>query len=597
MSLLFPRITSALSKGLACVLICSAIGCSRSGPGASTEGPTFSIGISQAALDSVAALSLETPIDGRLFIVVSTTDEREPRFQVDVDGVPLWGRDVEDLAAGSMVEIAPGDPSVVGYPLATLGELPAGDYFVQAFLSVYTTYNREDGHVLKMHHETGEGQSLWRSPGNVHSAVTKLSVKPGGTYSLVLDTVIPPIEPLAEGQVLDQGNPPDTELVKFVKIRSEKLSKFWGRDMYIGANVLLPTGYHENPPIHYPAVYMQGHFPGRRAPFGYSDEPAPATVAANAGPGAGRNRGAEFSEFWRSGDAPQIVAISIRDANPYYDTAYSVNSANVGPYGDAIHEELIPYLESQFRLIPEPWARTLAGGSTGGWEAVALQVFYPDFYGGSWGWCPDPLDFNYHQIVNVYEDANAYWTENEWHRIERPNTRRPDGNVTSTMRQENHMEYAIGPNTRSGGQWAIWEAVFGPVGDDGYPKPIWDPVTGAIDKTTAEYWKSNYDIHAYLKSNWETLSGKLDGKLHIATGDADTYYLDNAVNLLEGFLKSASPRIDYEIQYGRRKPHCWMGYSPSGSGEDMTNQEFVQIVAEHMRKNAPGTADLLWTGQ
>lgn len=569
---------------VALLLLASA--CGAPAPSSTAEGPTFRIELTPEAEREVAELGLEVPIDGRVFVVVSTSDEREPRFQVDLDGVPFWARDVEDLAGGGSVTIAPGDEGLSGYPFTTLGELPEGEYHVQAFLSVYTTYNRADGHVLKMHHETGEGQNLWRSPGNVHSAVTKLSVRSGASYTLVLDTVIPPIEPLAEGQVLEQGNPPDSRLVKFVKIRSEKLSTFWGKDMYLGANVLLPSGYEENPGTKYPTLYMQGHFPGRRAPFGYSDEPADPQAQ-----GRGRSS-AEFSEFWRSGQAPQFVAISIRDANPYYDTAYSVNSANVGPYGDAIHEELIPYLEQQFRLIPEGWARTLAGGSTGGWEAIALQVFYPDYYGGAWGWCPDPLDFSYHQIVNIYEDENAYWTENEWHRIERPNTRRPDGNVTTTMRQENHMENAVGPNTRSGGQWAIWEAVFGPVGEDGYPRPIWDPVTGVIDRTTAEYWRSNYDIHAHLRSNWETLAGKLDGKLHIATGDADTYYLDNAVYLVEDFLRSASPRIEHEIQYGRRKPHCWMGYSPSGSGEDMTYREFVQVLADHWRENAPSGAVL-----
>jgi hypothetical protein len=239
-------------------------------------------------------------------------------------------------------------------------------------------------------------------------------------------------------------------------------------------------------------------------------------------------------------------------------------------------------------MIPERWARAVAGGSTGGWEALAMQIFYPDTYGGSWGWCPDPVDFNYHQIVNVYEDDNAYYSSNDWHKVERPNARSFDGNVRSTVRQENLMELASGPNTRSGGQWAIWEAVFGPVGEDGYPRPIWDAETGEIDHETAAYWRSNYDLNAYLQTNWETVGPKLDGMLHIAVGDMDSYYLDNAVYLLEEFLDSATgPSIAAEIQYGRRKPHCWTGYSPSGSGEDMTNEEFVRIVDEHFRQNAP----------
>jgi hypothetical protein len=224
-----------------------------------------------------------------------------------------------------------------------------------------------------------------------------------------------------------------------------------------------------------------------------------------------------------------------------------------------------------------------------------MQIFYPDTFGGAWGWCPDPVDFNYYQIVNVYDDENAYFTGNEWHRVERPNTRRTDGNVTSTMRQENYLELATGPNSRSGGQWAIWEAVFGPVGEDGYPRRIWDPVSGEINHETAEYWRSNFDLRQYLASNWETVGPKIDGKLHIAVGDMDTYYLDNAVYLMDDFLGSAtSPRISYEVQYGRRKPHCWSGESPYRPGEDMTNEEFVRIAADYIKEHAPAGADLGW---
>ena len=274
-----------------------------------------------------------------------------------------------------------------------------------------------------------------------------------------------------------------------------------------------------------------------------------------------------------------------------------VNSANVGPYGDALTEELIPYLEEHFRMIRAPWARLLAGGSTGGWEALAMQVFYPETFGGTWGWCPDPVDFNYYQIVNVYEDDNAYYTDNEWHRLERPNARRPDGNLTSTVRQENHMELATGPNSRSGGQWAIWEAVFGPVGADGYPRPIWDPVTGAIDHETAAYWRANYDLHQHLRTNWETVGPKLAGKLHVAVGDMDTYYLDNAVYLLQDFLDSVdNPRADASFEYGRRKTHCWIGASPTNPDEAITYVEFVRVVAAYLRENAPADAPMRWTG-
>lgn len=545
---------------------------------------SFTVRLSEEALQGIEALGLDTPVRGRLFVIVSRDNEREPRLQTGVSGVPFWGIDVEDLRAGETVTLSGADAEVFGYPFASIDELPEGEYHVQALLSVYTTFERADGHTVSMHLNAGEGQDQWRAPGNAISDVVPMHISPGSgnVYPLALQSVIQPDHPVPPGGSLQQGNPPDTDKVKYVKIRSALLSEFWGRDMYIGANVLLPEGY-ETSNQSYPVLYMQGHFPGSGAPLGYSEE------------GEGRGRNAGLSEFWRSADSPRMIAVSFRDANPYYDTSYSVNSANLGPYGDAITQELVPYLESQFRIIPASWARVAAGGSTGGWEAVAMQVFQPDYWGGAWGWCPDPLDFNYHQIVNVYEDENAYYTESEWHKVERPNARSFDGNIRSTVRQENHLELATGSRTRSGGQWAIWEAVFGPVGKDGYPQAIWDPLTGKIDHATADYWRANFDVNHYLQSNWETMSSKLDGKLHIAAGDMDSYYLDNAVYLLDEFLnKEAQPRIDTEIQYGRRKPHCWTGYSPTGSGEDMTTAEFVRIAADHMARNAPASADKKW---
>jgi Putative esterase len=569
----FQRWGMFTTAGLVVVL---AAGC-RPSTAPPEHGVSFALTVTEDAVREVSALGLDTPLSGRAFVIVTRTNDREPREQIGVSGVPFWGLSVDDLAAGETIELTPGSDHVQGFPLEDAAELPPGEYYVQPFFSVYTTFHRADGHTVSLHLNSGAGQDQWEAPGNLFGEARKLTIGGEGLQSvaLELDSVIPPIEPLGEAGVLQQGNPPDTEWLKFVKIRSELLSEFWGRDMYIGANVLLPQGY-EASGHSYPALYLQGHFPGRRAPFGFVEG------------GAGRGRSEGFSDFWASGDAPGMIAVTFRDANPYYDTSYSVNSANLGPYGDAITEELIPYLEEQFRIIPESWARVVAGGSTGGWEALAMQIFYPDYYGGSWGWCPDPVDFNYHQIVNIYEDDNAYFTDNEWHRVERPNARRSDGNVRSTVRQENLMERATGPDSRSGGQWAIWEAVFGPVGDNGYPRPIWDAETGEIDHATADYWRSNFDLHQYLRANWESIGPKLDGRIHVAVGDMDSYYLDNAVYLMEDFFKTASgPRVEASFEYGRRKPHCWTGYSPSGSGEDITNAEFITQVSEYFQQNQP----------
>jgi hypothetical protein len=524
----------------------------------------------------MGSMGLEVPVTGRAYVVFTRNEDREPRLQTGVGGVPFWGMEVRGLGAGGEVVLDPDGEEAIGYPLASIRDLPPGDYTAQAFLNVFTTFDRSDGEVLEMHLNSGAGQSPWRAPGNAMSDPRLVHIDPSEPELLrfEISKVIPPIDPVPEGGSLQQGNPADQgELVRFVKIRSEALSVFWGRDMFIGANVLLPSGYGSDPDRRYPVLYLTGHFPGSSAPFGYSEE---------AGAGRGRNSG--FSEFWRSPESPKMILVTVRDANPFYDTGHSVNSANVGPYGDAFLKELIPYLESEFRMIPEPWARILAGGSTGGWEALAIQIFNPDDFGGTWGWCPDPVDFHYYQIVNVYDDDNAFTWGGEWVRAERPNARRPDGNVVSTIRQEYGYERAVGPNGRSGGQWAIWEALFSPVGEDGYAAPIWDRVTGEIDHDVAAYWRDHWDLTHYLVENWGTVGQSLKGKLHVAVGDMDSYYLNNAVELMEGSLAELTdPAPEATFEYGRKKPHCWIGTSPWRPGEDLTNAEFLRVVDGYLK--------------
>ncbi len=545
-------------------------------PATESNAPTFAIELSESAAEGIASLGLEVPVTGRAYVILTRDDQREPRQQVGVRGAPFWGTEVRGMAGGDEVTLVPGGDGVIGHPLADFSSVPPGDYTVQAFLNVFTTFHRADGHVVEMHLNSGAGQSPWRAPGNAMSEPQRVTIgsRGGETIRLTLDGVIPPIDPVPEGGSLQQGNPPDRgDLVRFVKIRSEALSAFWGQDMYIGANVLLPSDYDANPGRRYPVLYLTGHFPGGRAPNGFGDATDPRR---------GRNEG--FTEFWQAPDSPRMILVSVRDANPYYDTGHSVNSPNVGPYGDAFTQELIPFLEEQFRILPQPDARVLAGGSTGGWEALAIQIFNPEFFGGTWGWCPDPVDFNAYQIVNVYQDDNAYEDVDGWTRVERPNNRRPDGTIVSTIRQEMGYERAIGPNGRSGGQWAIWEALFSPVGPDGYAAPIWDRVTGEIDHEVAEYWRDKWDLNQHLLNNWSATGTSLSGKLHITVGDMDSYYLNNAVELMEESLRGLTdPSPEASFEYGRKKPHCWIGYSPWRPGEDLSSSEFVQVVDRYLR--------------
>ena len=252
--------------------------------------------------------------------------------------------------------------------------------------------------------------------------------------------------------------------------------------------------------------------------------------------------------------------LTIQHATPYFDDSYAVNSENVGPYGDAITQELIPYVEKQFRGIGQGWARAVYGGSTGGWESLASQVFYPDFYNGAWVFCPDVVDFRAYMTMNLYDDKNAFWIESPYARVPRPSVRQPDGLILSTMEQMNRYELVQGTHSRSGEQLDTWQAVFSTVGDDGYPKPIFNKRTGEIDHEVAKYWKEHYDLSAIMQRDWKTLGPKLAGKLHFYVGEADTFYLDRAVHLLKDFLESTTdPYYHGTFDFGVRKPHCYAG--------------------------------------
>ncbi len=530
----------------------------------------FRVHLSEQAAQEITNLGLQVPVDGRLYIILSQDGNGEPRDDIDVTGVPFWGKDVYSFSPDTKwVSLSDQDPDIIGYPLANFSDLPEGDYYVQAFLTVYTLFQRADGSTLLMHQDAGEGQWQFESPGNAYSQpqLVHLGDPKWGKIYLDLTEVIPPFQELQPGEVLQQGNPRDTEWVKYPKIRSESVSAFWGQDMYVGANILLPKGYDENPDTFYPVIYLQGHFPGDRAPFGFRP-------------------GNAFYDYWIADDTPRFIAVTFRDATPYYDTSYGVDSANVGPYGMAITTELIPYIESNFRIIGEPWARVVAGGSTGGWEALAMKVFWPDMFGGTWAWCPDGIDFHYFQLVDIYDEDNAYFTYYDWINVERPSARRPDGNLRFTIKQENYWERAMGTNDRSGGQWDIWEAVYSSVGPDGYPMPVWDPVTGVIDHAVAEYWKY-YDLNYIIQQNWAVLGPKLDGALTVTNGMMDTYYLNEATYLFDEFVQTASPPADIKFDYGFREPHCWTGESPNNPGEEMTNQEFIQIASDWVEAHRP----------
>ena len=584
--------------GFASLLLASGSACTPASPGAAGAGAPAARLSFAITIDSALAAA---PVDGRMLLFIAADETgmtsrfssdpvgirlagkmAEPRFLTsDFDNTAqIFGVDVDGLTPGAAATI---DGATLGYPIEQLGRLPAGDYWVQALLHVYETFHRADGKTVKLPMDRGEGQQWATAPGNLSSVPTRIRIDPAhpGSIAISLTKKNPPIEPAK-----------DTKYVKHLKLKSDLLSKFWGRDMYLGAIVVLPEGFDEHPAARYPLAVYQGHFQptvnGWRETPPAKDLPPfdPDSVikyCPNGHEGAwctkvGYDRVLAEYEYgffkeWTGPGFPRVIMLTIQHPNPYYDDSYAVNSENIGPYGDAINHELIPFVEKTFRGIGQGWARALYGGSTGGWEVLASQVFYPDEYNGAFTSCPDPIDFRGYTTVNLYEDRNAYWYDGgPFRRSERPAHRDNFGHVRATTREANLRELVLGTKTRSGGQYDVWEAVFSPVGADGYPERIWDKQTGEINPKVAAYWRDRYDLVHIMERDWATLGPKLAGKIEIYVGAHDNIYLTNAVYYAEDFLaKVKNPASGATVRYGSR---------------------FIRKMADRWRKTAPPGADL-----
>src|SRR6266571_1032037 len=464
---------------------------------------------------TIAKQLVSPPQSGRLFVVMNPKSQPEPRLTIGetgLDASPVFGRDINNFAPGVASTI---DDTCAAFPVESLARLPSGDYFVQALF---------DSNI--------DLRSV-NAAGNLYSVPRKIHLDPahGGTVKIELTEKIP-----------DEQLPPDTDSVKYVKIQSKLLSKFHGRPIYLRAGVILPRGFDADPASRYP---LRVHIGG----YGEKFTAVQRLMAA----------GSSFQSAWHRDGAPRMVFLHLDGDGPNGD-CYQVNSDNNGPYGDAITQELIPYVEQRFRCVGQPWARVLDGGSTGGWVALALQIFYPDFFGGARSGFPDGVDFRAFQLINIYQDENAYVNK---HGFERPSARELNGDVRFTIRHECQMENVMGLGdsyAMSGEQWGAWNAVYGSRGADGRPAPLWDPKTGKINRELVEHWKK-YDLRMVLEQNWKTLGPKLLGKLTIWVGEADDYFLNNAVHMLDEFLSKADPPYQGKIVYGPGKGHGWMALS------------------------------------
>lgn len=530
-------------------------------------------------------------LDGRMIVLISENNETEPRFQLRDDSKTCqgFGMDVENWNPGKIQQF---DMESFGYPIQNFIDLPSGEFYIQVLFHKYETFNRADGHIVKLPMDRGEGQQWNRAPGNLYSTPQKISIKNGkiSSLSINLDRKIPPIE-----------EPEDTKYIKHIKIKSNLLSEFWGRDMYVGAHVLLPEGWESHPNVKYPLAIMHGHFPSDFGGFRTSPpDPNLKPIFSERFNVEGYNKvvqqeAYDFYKSWTGPDFPRVIAIKIQHPTPYYDDSYAVNSAAQGPYGDAITYELIPYIEKQFRGIGEGWSRFVYGGSTGGWESLAVQVKYPKEYGMCFAACPDPIDFRAYCLVNIYEDQNAYYEEGSFRKTLVAGHRDYLGNVDASLKDMNYRELVLGSKGRSGQQWDIWEATYSPLNEEGYPKRIWDRISGEIDKEVAAYWKENYDLSYILKRDWAKHGKDWKNKIHLYCGDMDNYYLNNAVYLVEEILsETTAPYYNGEVDYGDRAEHCWNGDHENGNHISRLryHRMFIKKYVDKVKLVAPKGADL-----
>jgi hypothetical protein len=550
-------------------------------PALAADGTTFSVSFPKSRSAQ--------PIDGRILLLLSNDPSDEPRMQINDSprSQMIFGVDVDGMQPGQAKIV---DSSADGYPIKRLRDVAPGEYYVQAVLHRYETFHRTDGYTVKLPMDRGEGQHWNLAPGNFYSKPQKITVGKSGAISISLDQEILPIDP-----------PKDTKYIRHLKIQSALLTKFWGRPIFLSANVLVPQGFDEHPNVHYPVIISEDHFNDDFG--GFRTEPPDPELKPDYSErfhlsGYDRIQQQEaykLYQTWSGPNFPRVLIAEINHANQFYDDSYAVNSANLGPYGDAIETELIPAIEKQFRGIGQGWARFAYGGSTGGWESLAVQVFYPEHYNGVFVACPDPVDFRAYVTANLYEDKNAFFMQGVHVNIPQPAMRDYLGRTFITMQGVNQYELALGSHGRSGEQFDIWQAVYSPVGKDGYPQPIFDKETGVIDPAVAAYWKEHYDLSAIMQRDWATLGPKLQGKLHIYVGSADTYFLTDAVYYLEDFLKSTkNPPYDGEVKYGDRAEHCWNGDPnlPNALSRLHYHTMYLPMIVERMQKTAPAGADL-----
>jgi hypothetical protein len=538
---------------------------------------------------SVAKGLLDAPTDGRI-VLVFAPNGKDPLEDTDVTSSPdrIFGKNVYNFDSKHPVVLSGGsndttETGVFGWPKVSMSDIEPGTYSVQAFLTRYETVTRSDGSKVSVRFPCGDGGLNVNGFGSLITPNTEIEISGATqTLELVLNNITA-VEAFTGKEIggCNQGNYADTATLKHIKIRSKKLSKFWGRDMFVGANVVLPAGYDaSDKKTQYPVIYNQGHWPAGQGAYNYGSNKK-FTAAWDAGVIAATNTTAERP-------TPKFIMVTFRHEAPYYDDSYAVNTANLGPYGDAINEELIPHIEDTFHTIRAPYARIQDGGSTGGWESIANVIYRPDLFGVCFSSYPDSLDFHRHQDIELYTASNAY--------------QRADGSfvpsirthvngsevILATVKQENQWELTFGTASRSFNQWDVWNAVFGVQGYNNYPLEPWDKVTGEIYPEAVEYWKP-FDLSDYVVTNFNSsknLGAALAGRIFVYVGTWDNYFLNEGVMEFQKRTDAAGGPGWANVTILPEKPH-------GGNYQAREIWDYLELVESWVADHAPDGANPL----
>ncbi len=461
-------------------------------------------------LDSEAA---STTISGRLFVLMTDRADKVERISTSFVPGGSWisALEVEAIRPGQAITF---DPDANAYP-QPFSTAPKGKRQFMALLDPDHSYSYG-------------GQDA----GDLFGPVVQLEIDPSSTE---------PVELHLSKLTPARAKIEDTEQVKLGEFQSRLLTAFWGRPIMMRAGVALPPSYLKEPTRTYPAVYNIHGFGGNH------------TSAWRAGPAASK----EMAE----GKRAEMVMVYL-DAS--FSTGHHVfaDSVNNGPWGQALTEELIPFLESKYRIISKPHARFLTGHSSGGWSTLWLQVAYPDFFGGTWSTAPDSVTFK--SFTGI--DATYGSKDNAFRNADgsTKNLARMNGKNVASVEEFLKQEEVAGP---VGGQLASFDWVFSPRGPDGRPMKLFNRVTGEQDSFVQKYWEK-YDIKLVLERNWATLGPKLLGKVHLVVGSMDTFHLEEAAKMLCSFLASKGREDTCEVVPDRDHMNLYQKYEtyPDGLG-------------------------------